>query len=106
MGSGGSIEESAWSTPDTRLPSEVFLDKHLASDFDCPICLMFVRNPMQCENEHVFCEACIHNHLEVVKQECACCKEPLTRETLRRPPRFYMNQMSKLRVQCPMYLKQ
>jgi len=95
----------AWSSSDTRIPSELFLDSQLSGKFECPICLSFVRNPVQCENEHVFCEPCILKYLDI-KQECACCKTSLTKQSLRKLPRLVTSIMNELRVKCPMFLNQ
>ena len=103
MGASGSLASGIFPL-DSGLPQEIFLDKKNSSEFECPICSSIVHNPLQCENEHTFCEVCILKCLEYKKQ-CACCNKPLTKETLKKPTRFYMNMRDKLEVKCPMFLK-
>ena len=50
-------------------------------------------------NEHVFCLACITQHLKVNSQTCPECSEHLSVDTLRRP-RLVNNYLSKLNINC------
>ncbi|CAB4008951.1 RING finger 151-like [Paramuricea clavata] len=50
-------------------------------------------------NEHVFCLACISEHLKVNSQTCPECNEHLSVDTLRRP-RVLNNYLSKLKINC------
>jgi hypothetical protein len=50
-------------------------------------------------NEHVFCLACITQHLNVNSRTCPECNEHLSVYTLRRP-RLVNNYLSKLKINC------
>ena len=50
-------------------------------------------------NEHVFCLACISEHLKVNSQTCPECNEHLNIDTLRRP-RVLNSYLSKLKINC------
>jgi hypothetical protein len=50
-------------------------------------------------NEHIFCLACISEHLKVNSQTCPECNEHLSVDTLRRP-RVLNNYLSKLKINC------
>lgn len=41
---------------------EVF-DPPVTQDYECPICMMVLRNPVQTPCGHRFCTACIHRHI-------------------------------------------
>ena len=66
----------------------------------CAICQDVLRNPKACQNkEHPFCYACIIRHLEN-SQTCPECREHLTPETLKNPPRFLMSYLADLKINC------
>jgi hypothetical protein len=50
-------------------------------------------------NEHIFCLACISEHLRVNSQTCPECSEHLSVDTLRRA-RLASNYLSKLKINC------
>ena len=69
-------------------------------DLFCSICHGVLRNPRICQNkEHPFCLACVSQHLQN-SHTCPDCRERLTPETLKNPPRFLMNTLSELKIKC------
>ena len=69
-------------------------------NFHCSICYNVLKEPRMCRNnDHVFCLACITQHLTVNSQTCPECNEHLSMDTLRRP-RVLNNYLSKLRINC------
>ena len=68
--------------------------------FHCPICLNVLKEPKMCRNnEHVFCSACITQHL-ANSSTCPQCMEELTVETLHRAPRVLLNCLSEFTISC------
>jgi hypothetical protein len=75
-------------------------EKDVDENFHCSICYNVLKEPRMCRNnEHVFCLACISEHLKVNSQTCPECKEHLSVHTLRRP-RVLNNYLSKLKINC------
>ena len=69
-------------------------------DVLCSICQDVLRNPKACQNkEHPFCYACIIQHLEN-SHTCPECREDLTPETLKNPPRFLLSYLEDLKINC------
>ncbi|CAB3983569.1 E3 ubiquitin- ligase NRDP1-like [Paramuricea clavata] len=69
-------------------------------DLICSICQGVLRNPRTCQNkEHPFCLSCISQHLRN-SHICPECREHLTPETLKDPPRFLKNTLSGLKIKC------
>ncbi|CAB4029088.1 E3 ubiquitin- ligase NRDP1-like [Paramuricea clavata] len=69
-------------------------------DLLCSICQGVLRNPRTCQNkEHPFCLSCISQHLRN-SHTCPECREHLTPETLKDPPRFLKNTLSELKIKC------
>ena len=69
-------------------------------DLFCCICQGVLRNPRTCQNkEHPFCLSCISQHLRN-SHTCPECREHLTPETLKDPPRFLKNILSELKIKC------
>ena len=69
-------------------------------NFHCSICYNVLKDPRTCKNnDHVFCLACITEHLRVNSQTCPECNEHLSVETLRRP-RVLNNLLSKMKINC------
>ena len=88
-----SIEEK-YGYDDCRFEKDV--DEH----FHCSICYNVLKEPRTCRNnDHVFCLACITQHLTVNSQTCPECNEHLSVDTLRRP-RVLTNYLSKLKINC------
>ncbi len=89
-----SSTEQKYGYDDSRFEKDV--DEH----FHCSICYNVLKEPRTCRNnEHVFCLACITQHLTVNSQTCPECNEHLSVDTLRRP-RVLTNYLSKLKINC------
>jgi hypothetical protein len=85
---------------DGRGYDEKRFENAVLPDLFCSICQDVLRNPRACQNkEHPFCLACISQHLEN-SHTCPECREPLTPETLKNPPRFLMSCLLDLRINC------
>ena len=75
-------------------------EKDVDENFHCSICYNVLKEPRTCRNnEHIFCDACIREHLKVNGQTCPECNEHLTIDMLRRP-RVVNNYLSKLKINC------
>ena len=75
-------------------------EKDVDENFHCSICYNVLKEPRTCRNnEHIFCLACISQHLKVNSQTCPECNEHLSIDTLRRP-RLVNNYLSKLKINC------
>ena len=75
-------------------------EKDVDEHFHCSICYNVLKDARMCRNnEHVFCLACITEHLKVNSQTCPECSEHLSIDTLRRP-RVLNNYLSKLKINC------
>ena len=75
-------------------------EKDVDENFHCSICYNVLKEPRMCRNnEHIFCLACISEHLKVNSQTCPECNEHLSIDTLRRP-RVLNNYLSKLKINC------
>ena len=89
-----SSKEEKYGYEDCRFEKDV--DEH----FHCLICYNVLKDARMCRNnEHVFCLACISEHLKVNSQTCPECNEHLSVDTLRRP-RVLNNYLSKLKINC------
>ena len=75
-------------------------EKDVDENFHCSICYNVLKEPRTCRNnDHIFCLACISQHLKVNSQTCPECNEHLSVDTLRRP-RVVNNFLSKLKINC------
>ena len=75
-------------------------EKDVDENFHCSICYNVLKEPRTCRNnDHIFCLACISQHLKVNLQTCPECNEHLSVDTLRRP-RVVNNVLSKLKINC------
>ena len=75
-------------------------EKDVDENFHCSICYNVLKEPRTCRNnEHIFCLACITQHLKVNSQTCPECNEHLSVDALRRP-RVVNNILSKLKINC------
>ncbi len=75
-------------------------EKDVDENFHCSICYNVLKEPRTCRNnDHIFCLACISQHLKVNAQTCPECNEHLSVDTLRRP-RVVNNVLSKLKINC------
>ncbi|CAB4026994.1 TNF receptor-associated factor 6-like [Paramuricea clavata] len=68
-------------------------------NFFCPICTDVLKDPVQCHNQHLFCRACITEHLKN-SQTCPVCMEKLTEEALSKPARIVTGYLDGLMVNC------
>ena len=74
--------------------------KDVDENFHCSICYNVLKEPRTCRNnDHIFCLACISQHVKVNSQTCPECNEHLSVDTLRRP-RLVNNYLSKLKINC------
>ncbi|XP_028414690.1 kelch-like protein 5 isoform X2 [Dendronephthya gigantea] len=71
----------------------------ISEDLFCSICQGVLRNPRTCHKEHAFCHFCISEHLRH-SHTCPECREHLTPETLKDPPRFMKNTLAALKIKC------
>ena len=70
-------------------------------NFHCSICYNVLKEPRMCRNnEHIFCRACISEHLKVNSETCPECNEHLSLDTLRKAPRVLRNYLCKLKINC------
>ena len=75
-------------------------EKDVDEHFHCSICFNVLKDARMCKNnEHMFCAACIFQHLIENSRTCPECNEYLTVDTLRRP-RVLNNYLSKLKINC------
>ena len=77
---------------------ERFKDK-VDIKLQCSICLKVLKDPLQCPNEHYFCESCIRKSLRN-SEACPVCQHHLTEETLTKPPRILMDFLQSLEIRC------
>ena len=86
--------EEKYGYEDCRFEKDV--DEH----FHCSICFNVPKDARMCKNnEHIFCAACISQHLRENSHTCPECCEHLTIDTLRRP-RVLNNYLSRLKINC------
>ncbi|XP_028415445.1 E3 ubiquitin-protein ligase PDZRN3-B-like [Dendronephthya gigantea] len=73
----------------------------VSENFKCTICFNVLNDPKSCQNnQHYFCNACIHQYVQNYSQTCPECRQDLTVETLVTPPRILLNCISELRIKC------
>ena len=81
-------------------------DKRFESDVDkelyCCICLLVLKDPVMCKNEHYCCKPCIEKYLKK-SASCPTCREHLTVETLKEAPRIVKEYILKLNIHCDYY---
>ena len=76
-------------------------EKDVDEEFHCSVCYNVLKEPRMCRNnEHIFCLACISEHLKVNSETCPECNEHLSLDTLRTAPRVLKNCLSKLKINC------
>ena len=76
-------------------------EKDVDENFHCSICYNVLKKPRMCRNnEHIFCLACISQHLKVNSETCPECNEHLSLDTLRKAPRVLRNYLCKLKINC------
>ena len=76
-------------------------EKDVDEEFHCSVCYNVLKEPRMCRNnEHIFCLACISEHLKVNSKSCPECNEHLSLDTLRKAPRVLRNYLCKLKINC------
>lgn len=73
-----------------------------SSEFECPICLNIMNDPVSCPEGHTFCRHCVSKHLDAYAfgvQKCPTCRIPLSKEKLV-PSRLICNLIDDLAVRC------
>ena len=89
------LKEAKYGYDDSRFENVV------DENFHCSICYNVLKEPKMCRNnEHIFCRACISEHLRVNSETCPECDEHLSLDTLRKAPRVVRNCLSKLKINC------
>ncbi|XP_061178678.1 TNF receptor-associated factor 6-like isoform X2 [Saccostrea echinata] len=68
--------------------------------YDCPICLLVLREPQQTTCGHRFCKNCIHKWLKESDQRCPIDNMPITESQLF-PDNFAKREILGLSVKCP-----
>ena len=72
----------------------------VSQNYHCIICFNVFKDPVMCRNnEHLFCRACITEHLRNSKT-CPSCMDKLTVYTLREAPRFVTGCLAELKIRC------
>jgi hypothetical protein len=74
----------------------------LGDQFECPICLNIMKDPVQCPRGHTFCRHCISKHLEVQAKRCPTCREVMTKDRLV-PSRIIESLIENSEVHCVTY---
>ena len=67
--------------------------------FHCSICLLVLKDPVMCKNQHYYCSSCIKKHLEN-SLSCPTCLEHLAFDTLNEAPRIVKDYISELNIHC------
>ena len=89
------LKEAKYGYDDSRFENVV------DENFHCSICYNVLKEPRMCRNnEHIFCRACISEHLRVNSETCPECNEHLSLDTLRKAPRVLRNYLCKLKINC------
>ena len=91
----------ASSVQDTGYEDELF-QYPVGPSMHCCICTNVIKDPVMCQNEHIFCRACITTHL-MYSPTCPTCMQPLTVETLRQAPRGIRNMLDELSIRCEFF---
>ena len=87
-------------TQQTNGYDESRFEKNVDENFHCSICYNVLKESRTCRNnKHIFCLACISQHLKVNSETCPECSEHLSVDTLRRL-RVMDNRLSKLKINC------
>ncbi|MBN3326653.1 TRAF6 factor, partial [Atractosteus spatula] len=79
---------------------DVEFDPPLESKYECPICLMALREAVQTPCGHRFCRGCIEKSLRDAGQKCPVDNEVLTEDQLF-PDNFAKREILSLTVRCP-----
>lgn len=79
---------------------DVEFDPPLESKYECPICLMALRNAIQTPCGHRFCKNCIEKSIRDTGQRCPVDNEMLSKDQLF-PDNFAKREILSLTVRCP-----
>ncbi|XP_061743257.1 TNF receptor-associated factor 6 [Nerophis ophidion] len=79
---------------------DVEFDPPLESKYECPICLMALRNAIQTPCGHRFCKSCIEKSIRDTGQKCPVDNEMLLEDQLF-PDNFAKREILSLTVRCP-----
>ncbi|KAM9408573.1 TNF receptor-associated factor 6 isoform 2-T2 [Pholidichthys leucotaenia] len=79
---------------------DVEFDPPLESKYECPICLMALRNAIQTRCGHRFCKTCIEKSIRDTGQRCPVDNEMLSEDQLF-PDNFAKREILGLTVRCP-----
>ncbi|KAM8893362.1 TNF receptor-associated factor 6 isoform 1-T2 [Spinachia spinachia] len=79
---------------------DVEFDPPLESKYECPICLMALRNAIQTPCGHRFCKNCIEKSIRDTGQRCPVDNERLLEDQLF-PDNFAKREILSLTVRCP-----
>ncbi|XP_042290083.1 TNF receptor-associated factor 6 [Thunnus maccoyii] len=79
---------------------DVEFDPPLESKYECPICLMALRNAIQTPCGHRFCKNCIEKSIRDTGQKCPVDNEMLSQDQLF-PDNFAKREILSLTVRCP-----
>lgn len=79
---------------------DVEFDPPLESKYECPICLMALRNAIQTPCGHRFCKNCIEKSIRDTGQRCPVDNERLSEDQLF-PDNFAKREILSLTVRCP-----
>ncbi|GAA6218963.1 TNF receptor-associated factor 6 isoform X1 [Lates japonicus] len=79
---------------------DVEFDPPLESKYECPICLMALRNAVQTPCGHRFCKNCIEKSIRDTGQKCPVDNEMLSEDQLF-PDNFAKREILSLTVRCP-----
>ncbi|KAM6943261.1 TNF receptor-associated factor 6 [Xenentodon cancila] len=79
---------------------DVEFDPPLESKYECPICLMALRNAIQTRCGHRFCKSCIEKSIRDTGQRCPVDNEVLSEDHLF-PDNFAKREILSLTVRCP-----
>ena len=83
---------------------ERILEKsYLTEEFRCPICTDLVEDAIQTPCQHVFCNLCILNWLEIGNFSCPVDRIPLSQYHLKTPSRIIKKLLDGLSVRCKNY---
>ena len=91
----------ASSVQETGYEDELF-QYPVGPSLHCCICTNVIKDPVMCQNEHIFCRACITTHL-MYSPTCPICVQLLTIETLRQAPRGVRNMLDELSIRCEFF---
>eukprot|EP01084_Bolivina_argentea_P214620 364352_1 len=89
---------------------ELFINQAEANKYLCAICQCVYKNPYNigCENEHIFCKACLDTYFipNNSAKSCPSCRYQGLLKNNIKPSRFVQRLVNSLNVQCPMQLEQ